>query len=337
MASTRATKTPALRSERLTAALERALADERGGDDAELKDLLGRSSGLPGPQPNIDLARTVGLTLATRGARGDRLIATLAACDDEYLRLVAAMGLAACSLPASPVLADQPSAGTLRSRVLADQPSAGTLRSRVLADQPSAGTLRGARKESARATRALADLQTLAEDPRHGVRAGVVHALRLRLGAMGAAAVDDLKAWTDGYLHAHVALEAMADRTWLTTLPTSEALLARLEEAFVLADRSSRSAERSQGMRTLRQGMGPQIACFASRFPEVLVWLEGKTKSARPETREVLSDAVRALRRSVLSDKEALRFTGLLEASAKPRRDLDRVVQGTRKRGRGRT
>jgi hypothetical protein len=298
MASTRSTKTPALRSERLTAALERALADERGGDDAELIDLLHRNSGLPGPQPNVDLARTVGLTLAARGARGDRLVASLAAADDEYLRLVAAMGLAACSLP-------------------------------------SADT-RG-KASAARATRALADLQTLAEDPRHGIRAGVIQALRLRLGALGAAAVDDLRAWTDGYLHAHVALEAMADRTWLTTLPTSDALLARLEEAFVLADRSSRSSERSQGMRTLRQGMSTQIAIFANRFPEVLVWLEGKMQSARPETREVLGDTVRALRRAVLSDKEALRFTGLLEASAKPRRDADRVVHGTRKRGKGRT
>jgi hypothetical protein len=193
------------------------------------------------------------------------------------------------------------------------------------------------RRSRPRIDEALADLQELAEDPRHGVRSGIVEALRLRLSAMGEPAVVDLAAWTDGYLQAHVALEALAERQWLTTLPSGESVVERLEEAFELADASPRSAERSQGMRTLRQGMPAQIALFAARFPETLAWLERKTASARPETREVVAGAIRALRRKGISDVEAGRLTALLEASGKPRRDADRVVHGTRRRGKGRT
>jgi hypothetical protein len=290
MATAKTLAPGAVRSERLAAAIDRALA----GDEGELNELLRRGSGLPGPRPNYELARAVGATLASHGGRADRPIDALGRSEEEFLRVVLAFTLVARSV----------------------------------------GHDRASR---ARAERALADLQTLAEDPRHVVRAGIVEALRDRLASMGAPAVDDLAAWTDGYLHAHIALEALADRTWLTTLPTSDALLARLEEAFVLADASPRSAERTQGMRALRQGMPSQIATFAARFPEVLAWLEKKTTSTRPETREVVAAAIRALRRAVVSDREAERLTALLDATAKPRRDADRVVQGTRRRGRGRT
>ena len=51
----------------------------------------------------------------------------------------------------------------------------------------------------------------------------------------------------------------------------------------------------------------------------------------------MVTGAISALRRGLLSDLEAGRLTTLLEASGKPRRDADRVVHGTRKRGRGRT
>ena len=267
------------------------------GDHADIFDQLQRGSGLPGPRPNFDLARAVGHALARHETRADRLVADLARSGDEYHRIVAAMAFAARSLP-----------------------------------DPAGG-----KRNRARVDEALADLQILAEDPRHGVRAGIVEALRVRLVALGEPAVVALAAWTDGYLQAHVALEALADRTWLTTLPSAESLLARLDEAFVLADASPRSAERSQGMRTLRQGMPAQIAAFTARFPETLAWLEKKTASARPETREVVAGAISALRRAGLSDVEAARLTGLLGASGKPRRDADRVVHGTRQRGQGRT
>jgi hypothetical protein len=278
----------AIRSDRLAAALDRAIDEDRMAD---LVELLRRHSGLPGPRPNLELARAVGAAVAHREGRADRLVAELARADDEYLRIVAAAALAARSLHG----------------------------------------------QGRRAAEALAALQELAEDPRHVVRLGIVDALRVRLDALGAPAVDDLAAWTDGYLQAHVALEALADRTLLTRLPVAEPVLARLEEAFALADGSPRAAERTQGMRVLRQGLPAQIAVFAARYPETLAWLGAKTASTRPETREVVAGAITAIRRAVVSDAEAERLGALLAASGKPPRDPSRVVQGTRKRARGRT
>lgn len=288
----------AIRNDRLAAALDRAV-DE--GHTTELFELLRRNSGLPGPRPNLELARAVGAALARREAQGERLLGALATSEDEFPRIVAALALAERSL-----LGD------------ADK-------------RPDK------RKAAARTATALADLQLIAEDARHVVRLGVIEALRVRLGAVGEPAVLELAAWTDGYLQANVALEALADKLLLTKLPSAEPVLARLDEAFVLADQSPRAAERSQGMRTLRQGLPAQIAVFAARYPEVLTWLEGKTASKRPETREVVAEAIRAMRRAVVSDVEAQRLSALLDASGKPRRDADRVVAGTRKRGRGRT
>lgn len=287
-----------IRNDRLAAALDRAIES----DAADLVELLHRNSGLPGPRPNFELARAVGAEIARREGRGDRLLAELAREDNkEYLRIVAAMTLIARSLP------------------------------------DGDGRKGDRRRAAARTAEALADLQHIAEDARHLVRIGVVEAVRLRLDALGEPAVDELAAWTDGYLQAHIALEALADKILLTKLPSAEPVLARLEEAFTLADASPRAAERTQGMRVLRQGLPQQIATFAARYPETIAWLESKTAMARPETREVVAGAISVMRRAVISDVEAQRLSGLLEASAKPRRDAAKVVQGTRKRGRGRT
>src|SRR5580692_616375 len=84
-----------IRSDRLTAALDRAVS---GGDTADLLELLRRGSGLPGPRPNLDLARAVGQALAGHQGRADRLVDELAGADDEYRRIVAAMTFAARSL-----------------------------------------------------------------------------------------------------------------------------------------------------------------------------------------------------------------------------------------------
>lgn len=289
-----------IRNARLAAAFDRAI----DGSSTELVELLQQSSGLPGIRPNLDLARTIGASIAALGARGDRLLADFAVAENEYPRIVAAMALVERSL--LPVTAG------------------------------NAGDTKAKKREAARVLEALADLQQIAEDPRHAVRLGVIAAVRVRLHALGEPAVHELAAWTDGYLQAHIALEALSDRSVLDKLPSAEPVMARLEEAFALADKSPRAAERSQGMRVLRQGMPAQIAILATRYREMLAWLESKTSSKRPETREVVTGAISALRRSVISDVDANRMTALMDASAKPRRDIDRVVAGTRKRGKGR-
>ena len=112
---------------------------------------------------------------------------------------------------------------------------------------------------------AASALQLLAEDERRHVRGAVVEALRISIAARGEAAVEELSAWTDGYLQAHAVLAALADRALLSGLASPAPVLARLEEAFVLADVSPRAAERSQGVRTLRRDLPHQVATLAGR------------------------------------------------------------------------
>lgn len=186
------------------------------------------------------------------------------------------------------------------------------------------------------ARRSMEQLHDLAGEPRHLVRIGVISAVRDVMLARGDDGLVEFSSWTDGYLHAHVVLEALADRQVLDKLRSADELLARLDEAFVLADESPRAAERSQGLRSLRESMPGQVAVMAARFGEVIDWVSGKTTMQRPETREVVRNMIAALRKANLKDSEASRLLGALDATAKPPRNPERIVAGTRKRSKGR-
>jgi hypothetical protein len=179
---------------------------------------------------------------------------------------------------------------------------------------------------------ALQGLQDIAEDARHHVRDGVGVALRDLVLADPPGVVEELAAWTDGYLQAHVALEALADRKVLDALPTADGLIARLDEAFNLADVAPRAAERSQGLRTLREQMPRQVGVFAARFVEMVAWVEAKADVTRPDSRIVVQQMIEALRKANLSLSDTSRLEGRLEKSAKPDRNAARIVHGTRKR-----
>ncbi|WP_437800170.1 hypothetical protein [Sorangium sp. So ce693] len=313
-----ATPPGALRNPKIDAAIERAV---QLGDPAELLALLDRSSGLPArrggvrapgpdlgpnaplPRVNLDLARAVGAAIADRGAPAERLVRALCSTAEEYALIVAAQALASLAARAG---------------------GAG--------QAPRAG---GARRGKG-GLDPLEALEELAEDPRRVVRDGVVAALRAVIAARGDAVVAELSSWTDGYLQAYVALEALAERTLLARLSAGAEVVERLEEAFVLSDRSPRADERLQGLRLLRQGMPAQIAALAGRFPEVVRWLEEKTRAERPESRDVVADAIAALRKTSFSDAEVDRLSAALGATAPTPRYAARIVQGTRKRSKGR-
>lgn len=316
-----ATPAGALRNPKIDAAIDRAV--ELGAPD-ELLALLDRSSGLPArrgggraagpnlgpnaplPRVNLDLARAVGGAIADRGARAERLVRALCSSTEEYALIVAAQALAALSV-------------------------------RSGQEEGAGGAARAGRGRRAGGGFApLGALEQLAEDPRRLVRDGVVAALRTVIAARGDEMVGELSSWTDGYLQAHVALEALADRTLLTRLGAGAEVVERLDEAFLLADRSPRADERLQGLRLLRRDLPAQIATLAGRFPEVVRWLEEKTRVERPESREVVGAAIAALRKSSFSDAEVARLADALAATAPPPRDPSRIVQGTRKRSRGR-
>jgi hypothetical protein len=183
---------------------------------------------------------------------------------------------------------------------------------------------------------AMQELHDLAGEPRHLVRIGVISAVRDVIAARGDDAVAEFSAWTDGYLHAHVVLEALADRQVLDKLRSPDKLLERLDEAFVLADLSPRAAERTQGVRSLREAMPKEVAVMAARFSDVIDWVAAKTTIQRPESREVVRNMIIALRKAHLKDSEAARLLAALDATAKAPRNPDRIVQGMRKRSKGR-
>lgn len=275
----------ALRSPRIEAALVRAVS---AGELDALFDLLARSSNLPGPRPNLELAEAVAAALAVRQKGADVTVRALADSSSEYLAFCGALAL-------------------------------------------------GVRWAAGMDARGASErLQALAEDARSHVRSAVVRALRRYVERSGAAAIAELSSWTDGYLQAHAVLEALSERTLLATISQVEPVLARLDEAFLLADRSPRAAERSEGLRTLRRDLPRQTAAFAGRFPEVLRWLSDRTASARPETRDVVEASIHALRKSSFAQSETDRLTAALTASAPPPRDPARIVHGMRGRSKGR-
>jgi hypothetical protein len=179
----------------------------------------------------------------------------------------------------------------------------------------------------------LAALQELAGDARSTVRAGVIDAVRTLLTADLPATLVDLRDWMDGFLQAHVALEALVDRQILAAVHRPEPIRELLDAAFELADAAPRAADRWQGVRTLRQGLPVQIATFAGRFGEIYDWVLARATAQRPETREVLESTVSALGRASIrkADTDALRDA--LAKSAKAPRDPSRIVHGTRRRG----
>jgi ferric-dicitrate binding protein FerR (iron transport regulator) len=90
-------------------------------------------------------------------------------------------------------------------------------------------------------------------------------------------------------------------------------------------------------VRTLRRELPRQLSVIAARFPEAVAWLSARaTSTSRPESRDVVEEAIRALRKSATALSETDRLSASLQASAPPPRDPARIVHGTRKRSKGR-
>lgn len=294
--------TDELRSDKLRTALDAALA---GGPTETLFVLLERASGLPGPRPNVELMRAVGARIAAAGRAGDALVDRLEAGPDAAQRRDPHPAARCVSLPRYALFALAASA-----------------------------SLSG-KAHAAAASRALSRLHDRSDEPEHEKRDSVIEALALVVEARGDEVAIQLSQFMDGFLHAHVALEALTRKGPLATLKDPAILIARFEEAFALADAAPRSADRAQGVRLLRASMPAQIARAIVRFAELEGWLETKLELERPETREVVASTV-ALLRKTLGEGEADRLRARHDASAKPPRDPRSVVPGTRKRSRGR-
>ncbi|HEX9296871.1 MAG TPA: hypothetical protein VF881_13595 [Polyangiaceae bacterium] len=256
---------------------------------------LCRSSGLPGPRPNHKLAWAVGEAIAKHARRADALVAELCSIDAER--------------------APAKSAAEFLSIV-----GAYSLAARFLA--------------GIEADAALVQLRTLAEDARHLVRTAVGMALDEIAALRGEELVARLATWTDGYLAAAVAVEALGSRSWLDVTKAPGELFLRLDEAFGLVEQAPRADQRSQGYRTLIKALSDAPARVMDRFPDAtLAWLEGRATTEHVELREALSTLIDRARARGHALGKFERLEQLLAASAPPRRDPKTYVGPTRKRG----
>ena len=70
----------------------------------------------------------------------------------------------------------------------------------------------------------------------------------------------------DGYFHAAAVLRALGHDTWLGTLHDASAVVARLDEAFLLARDAPRAAARWPGHKALMEMLAVTPTLVASRF-----------------------------------------------------------------------
>jgi hypothetical protein len=256
--------------------------------------LLCRLSGLPGPRANDALAWAFGEEVARAGARADHLIRELCAMN-------AARAPAGGDTEFLPIVG----AACIGAR-LAERPSA------ELMDQ----------------------LRLLAEDPRHRVRDGVCRALVQASRTSGDELAEQLSAWTDGYLSAAVALEALTTRAWLDRPKSAPAAMSRLEEAFALAEGAPRADQRSQGYRLVVKSLAEVPGRLLDRFPApMLAWLESKAATRDVTLRAAMGDVLQKARSRGHGPGSLEKAEQAHAASAPPRRDPKTYVGPTRKRG----
>jgi hypothetical protein len=180
----------------------------------------------------------------------------------------------------------------------------------------------------------LGELRPLAEDSRHLVRSGAVAALAEMGRSAGDGVVGALAAWTDGYLSASVALEAISTRSWLDALRSPEGALSRLDEAFSLVESAPRADQRSQGYRELLKTLPEASARLMDRFTDATTgWLESKASTEHVELREALEAVARRVTSRGPGPGKLERFDKLFAESAPPRRDPKTYVGPTRQRG----
>lgn len=260
--------------------------------------LLTQHGGLPGPFFHTDLAREIGLWLASQRREAAALVDRMVSLDEQE----------------APGQSGQAFLIIVGTHALA------------------ASILQGHEVE-----RSWGRLNDLAADARKVVRDGVAAAVEwVGVQVGGDALLARFTGWTDGFLQAAVALDVLGRRPVLDVLPLSaeEELVARLDEATTLAEKARRADERTQGRRKLLEAISDQIPRMAARFPGVLRWLEQRVRSEQPELRDAFERCVDNLRRQGTPDDQLDPIRKALDGSMSPLRDPTHYKGPTRGRGR---
>mgnify|MGYP001068924744 CR=1 FL=1 len=293
-------KAPALRSQDLVAALDKAVA----GDTADLFRQLEVGSGLPGPRMNLQLAIAFAHECARYGPKVDPLAYRMASLSpDEARGATPKEFLSVCG---------------------------------VLA----VGARGMVAKENAVRDRALVLLEDKADDFRFRVREAVPLALAMLGCKMHGALAERLEPWMDRYFHAAAVILALAEPTWLETFAVDDyyAPINLLHAAFFLAHDAPRSAFRYPGHKALVEALKVAPKAIGRRFgipmfDRLQIWAEQVTV---PEMREVILANLDDPQLKKPFGYEIKRIKQTIEAGKKPPRDPTRIVHGTRGRGKKR-
>ena len=280
-------------------AITRALDKAIAGDPRPLYSELARVSGLPGPRANMGVLEAFADECAARGERADALLISLAKLDADHA-------------PGATPLEFLPMCGVAAIGARA-------------ADDPKARD------------QLLAILHECADDLRFRVREAVPIALA-RVGATaGDALVPALEEWTNGFFHAAAVLRALADPAFVTKLGKLEPVVARLDEAFALAESAPRSTQRYPGYKALLDALAIAPAVLAGRFgvpifDQLVRWSSVK----EPALRDAIEKNLGGSRLVGRHAPEIARVRAALEGSKGPGRNPDHYVGPTRGRGRKR-
>lgn len=288
-----------IRSEALRATLAHALAT---GDVREFSAYLARSSHLPGPRPNLELAQAAGAALAAAGRPAERIVREFAALDADdgtpyvFLPMVAAYALAA--------------------------------------------TFGGAARDARAAARTLETLGELGEDERSVVRRAVEDALAAGAphypGGVDAL-VSALIPWCGTFTRGSVALGAIGDRRVLDAVHDHVALVDAIDAATAALEDAPRAKERDPGRRRLLEALPRTVTAAATASRQVAEWLAIRAAASRnADVRRALEEIVSRLRTRGERKTERTAAATALDASAKAPRDPTLLREGMRGRGKKR-
>jgi hypothetical protein len=275
--------------------LDRAIDSALRGDKRPLYDLLTRGSGLPGPRPNRSLIEA--FVAACKAKKTDALAVEMATLHPD-------------NAPGNTALEFLPICGVM------------AVASRAASDEK-------ARKKL------LPVLHEAAEDLRFRVRDAVVQGLVV-IGEKNAdALVDEVAPWMDGYFHAAAVLAALSGTAWLSQLKEPTALLARLDEAFVLARDAPRAAWRYPGHKQLVEQLEKAPSPIAARFGMPLFDLLVSWSAVKePALRELIVRSVSKLASRYNADVARVK-QAIADTTPAPR-NPDHYVGPTRGRGKKR-
>lgn len=293
-----------LRNEVISTALRESIAAPKSeGPRHKLWKALGLASGLPGTRMNITLANAFATESAAHGAAADKLLYEMAALDAD-------------EAPGATELEFLPVCGVL-------------------------GLGHRAALDAKVRAKVLPVLHDASEDLRFRVREIVPYALA-RIGEVaGDALLADVEGWMDGFFQAAAVLQGMAQPAWTNAMSDADLVVTRLDEAYALVKKASRSASRYPGWKALVEALGIAPGALAVRFGvPIFDMLERWSATEMPELRDAITANLKSTKLAGRHAAEIDRVRAAITKNLPPPRDPTIIVHGTRgrgkKRGRGR-